>query len=154
MRQIRPESDLVCASHVGEIFTKLIDGGVRDAGSGLPGKEIERSIQTKEHVFWIIRRIVEVLHAEIAPGEKIRKRFHIGRAKDLPAEGTDHRRADRISVAKSKRLDAAVKVWVGYGDDCLAVVIARSVEPRHFIASEQRLLCTHLIVHFRDGQPL
>ena len=35
VRQIHAESDLVCASGVGEIFTKLVNGGVGDARSRL-----------------------------------------------------------------------------------------------------------------------
>ncbi len=80
MRPIHTVSDLVCAAGVGEILAELVNGGVRDGGRRLRRKEIERAGHTEERHFGVVRRIVEILHAEITPREIVGKGFDVGRA--------------------------------------------------------------------------
>src|SRR5206468_11118074 len=112
---------------------------VGDARSRLCSKEIERASDAQEQHLWIIRWIVEILHAYITPREKVGKGFDVRRAKNLPTEGTDHRRADGVRITENERLHPPVKVWVCYRDERLAIIIAWSIQARHLKPSKQRL---------------
>src|SRR5207244_5972945 len=89
---------------------------------------------------------------KVTPREKVGKGLDVGRANDIATERADHGRSYRISIAEYERLYAAIKVWVGYRDDTLPVIIARRIEPRQLKTPKQRLFLAHLIVHFRSEE--